>query len=270
MRYLSTLAARALDQPQPIRPRLPALFEPAAGPRVNFREVTVAKTGQQHQRKSARPQEQTAASGKSAAITPSIGSAKGVGMSELMAVRVDDGPPAIKSFSESVQTSAEQPKWVDDDATVRPKAPRPIDTANESTDGRSKISETSSSFPEAIKPTVQVAQAITIEQTNVIESAVDSSFKLETPKPKSADAEAPRAQSIVVKPEVIAGASEPIVIEPELLAPDPLPSVQITIGRVEVRAIMPPAQSTVTVARQPAMKALSLDEYLKQRNGEHR
>jgi hypothetical protein len=48
--------------------------------------------------------------------------------------------------------------------------------------------------------------------------------------------------------------------------PSPPPTVRVTIGRVEVKAIMPPAQPT---RAKPARSAptLSLEDYLKQRNG---
>jgi hypothetical protein len=49
-------------------------------------------------------------------------------------------------------------------------------------------------------------------------------------------------------------------------AQEPAPTIRITIGRVEVRAVMPaqPAPRAAAAQRQPA---LSLDEYLKQRSG---
>jgi len=46
------------------------------------------------------------------------------------------------------------------------------------------------------------------------------------------------------------------------------PSVQVTIGRVEVRAIMPP--SSAPPRRLPPRPRLSLDDYLKQRNNSAR
>lgn len=50
------------------------------------------------------------------------------------------------------------------------------------------------------------------------------------------------------------------------VAPEP-PTIQVTIGRVEIRAMASPAPSRKTSARSPAM---SLEEYLKQRNGGQR
>lgn len=45
------------------------------------------------------------------------------------------------------------------------------------------------------------------------------------------------------------------------------PTIQVTIGRVEIRAVVASASARKTPARSPAM---NLDDYLKQRNGERR
>jgi hypothetical protein len=45
------------------------------------------------------------------------------------------------------------------------------------------------------------------------------------------------------------------------------PTIQVTIGRVEIRAAVASASARKTPARSPAM---NLDDYLKQRNGERR
>jgi hypothetical protein len=52
-------------------------------------------------------------------------------------------------------------------------------------------------------------------------------------------------------------------------SPAPPPTVQVTIGRIEVRAILPPAPAPQPSAR-PATPRLSLTDYLKQHAGEQR
>jgi hypothetical protein len=53
-----------------------------------------------------------------------------------------------------------------------------------------------------------------------------------------------------------------------VLAPEPpAPTIRVAIGRIEVRAITPPARKEMPVRPGPM---LSLDDYLKQRNGGHR
>src|SRR6266571_1589555 len=285
MSYLSTLAARALDQPQPIRPRLPSLFEPIAGPRVNFREVTPNKRNKQEPRQPPRDAEQSGVSQNSKSRTSSIRPKAVFSSAEALSRQTERDRQSIKSFSESVQPSAE-PKHVDERSADRISEKRGIETANEKaadnprvaaatsssdkTADNPRVAAATSSSDGATKPNVQIAQAVTIEQTNVIEAERDARSQPETHETKSQQPDAPRAQSIVLKPDVTTDRSESVFIEPQIVAPDSPRSVKITIGRVDVRAIMPPAQSTVIVARQPAMKALSLDEYLKQRNGEQR
>ena len=50
--------------------------------------------------------------------------------------------------------------------------------------------------------------------------------------------------------------------------PPPAPTIRVTIGRVEVRAVLPPPAPARTPA--PATPKLSLDEYLRSRNGGRR
>ena len=268
MSYLSTLAARALDQPQPIRPRLPSLFEPAAGPRVNFREVTLNKRNKQAPRQPP-DAEQSNVSQNSKSRTSSIRPKAVFTSAEPLSRQAERGRQSIKSLSESVQPSAE-PKHVDERGADRISEKRGIETANEKAADNPRVAATTSSSDGATKPNVQIARAVTIEPTKVIEAERAARSQPETHETKSHQPDAPRAQSIVLKPDVTTDRSESVFIQPPLIAPDSPRSVKITIGRVDVRAIMPPAQSNITVARQPAMKALSLDEYLKQRNGEPR
>lgn len=58
--------------------------------------------------------------------------------------------------------------------------------------------------------------------------------------------------------------------EPAVAAPEPsVPDIRVSIGRIEVRAIMPPPMPP-TQRPAPAQPRLSLDDYLKQRNGGQR
>lgn len=60
--------------------------------------------------------------------------------------------------------------------------------------------------------------------------------------------------------------------EPRVAAPEPpAPTIRVAIGRIEVRAITrPPAPPTQRTAPARPGSALSLDDYLKQRNGGRR
>ena len=57
-----------------------------------------------------------------------------------------------------------------------------------------------------------------------------------------------------------------------MAAPEPpAPTIRVAIGRIEVRAIMPPpATPTRQTAPTTPRPELSLDDYLKQRNGGQR
>ena len=46
-----------------------------------------------------------------------------------------------------------------------------------------------------------------------------------------------------------------------------LPAIQITIGRIEIEAMLPPAPAAAPAVRRAAVPRLSLDEYLARRNG---
>lgn len=59
------------------------------------------------------------------------------------------------------------------------------------------------------------------------------------------------------------------ISHPAPASPAPSPTVQVTIGRIEVRAILPPAPAPQPSAR-PATPRLSLADYLKQHAGEQR
>lgn len=75
---------------------------------------------------------------------------------------------------------------------------------------------------------------------------------------RPSDVPAPMA----VKPSRVVAEASP--------AETPAPIVRVTIGRVEVRAVMPPPVAPPKAAAPPSSGAPSLDEYLKQRSGVRR
>lgn len=72
----------------------------------------------------------------------------------------------------------------------------------------------------------------------------------------------PTAESLI-KPKIIESAA------PALQRSDPPlpPIIRVTIGRVEVRAIMPSAPATQSPTQSKPALMLSLDEYLKRQSG---
>ncbi len=266
--YLTTLAARALDQPQPIRPRLPSLFEPGPSPRVNFREVSINQPSRREVNKSSRSDQSDAVSPESHHRASELRSSNEARAPKEVIEKISARSQPIKSFSQSVESSPPPAKRLDEDG-AHLLEPGPTETRAKRADEPERVEAKVWSALEPIKPTVQVAQTITIEQTNFVDRAADLSGQPQAAASSSVETQTVSPQAIVVKPEVTTNVPEPIPGEPQMLAPEPQTSVKITIGRIDVRAVMPPPPAMAAVARQPVMKPLSLDEYLQRRNGEH-
>jgi hypothetical protein len=69
---------------------------------------------------------------------------------------------------------------------------------------------------------------------------------------------------LVVQPRVERAAPAPV---PEI---QPAPTIHVTIGRIEVRATAPQAAAAAPARRASAPAVLTLDEYLRRRDGERR
>jgi hypothetical protein len=104
--------------------------------------------------------------------------------------------------------------------------------------------------------------------TLAIESSVVESLSSPGNRGQSsvrAKSEAPINQ-VVISPQARVATSTAIP-QPFDKTPSRAPAVQVTIGRVEVRAIMPPSTSAQRPLEQKAAPNMSLEEYLKTRNG---
>jgi hypothetical protein len=85
-------------------------------------------------------------------------------------------------------------------------------------------------------------------------------------------AEAPTAQAadpVAALPSLRAASASPIAPQfpAAALQPPAPPTIRVTIGRIEVRAITPPARPAPRATSERRGPALSLDGYLKRRNG---
>lgn len=78
-------------------------------------------------------------------------------------------------------------------------------------------------------------------------------------------APAPGARRIVVEPPTVLHRPRRQSLRAEMATPGPEPVVNVTIGRIEVRAVLAPPGSARQRPQKP--KPMSLDEYLKQRGG---
>lgn len=120
--------------------------------------------------------------------------------------------------------------------------------------------------PEAIdRPSSRIAtpgasvHPETLEQSDPAPSSQES---IRSIRP-TATASQPKSQTIV-QPE-IKQATAPSVPARQALSKEP-PAIHVTIGRIEVRAVHPPPEP-VRRRPAPASAKISLEEYLKQRNG---
>ena len=127
-------------------------------------------------------------------------------------------------------------------------------------------------------PTAKQESLSTLEQ--IISRAVDERAVLfDVPQsknithPESVSDHAIRSSTPampVVQPHVTLSREPPVSIPSEGTAmPEPAPTIKITIGRVDVRAIMPAAPAPRPAPTRPS-PALSLEDYLKQREGGRR
>lgn len=272
--YLSKLAARALEQPQPIRPRLASLFEPVDGTHVRGFETANTRRGrspgnvtQSHDEEGAR------SSDNSSQITsPSIGPGTEVSgaVREASKKQIDDRPP-IKWVSEPIIQPLAQSRALDAEGiTERSIAEHSVAIESSIQTGKQPHETGANDEHRFIRdkpqPQIQIAPSIVLAETKGIETRSASSIE-GTLKPDSGRvfSEAPRGRSMTIKPNVTTGHAQSLNIEaPAQEAPS---SIRITIGRVDVRAIMPQPQPAAPARQSTASRSLSLDEYLKKRNG---
>lgn len=101
--------------------------------------------------------------------------------------------------------------------------------------------------------------------THLVAPNIPSS--VETPEtPTQSQALRPPTPGVIVQPQVTSSIHPVAIGSAEPVEPSrPAPTIQVTIGRIEVRATPPPA-STQPKPR-PASPVMSLDEYLRQRGG---
>jgi hypothetical protein len=76
----------------------------------------------------------------------------------------------------------------------------------------------------------------------------------------------PTSRTSTERPDVVAIKPTPHIIREPVAATEPAPTINVTIGRVDVRAIISSPAETPRVGRAPRATATSLDEYLKQRS----
>ena len=276
--YLRTLAARAVDQPQPIRPRLASLFEPPPGPAVRPLEVSRRKWAP---RRNILPAEQRAATvvQKIDPPQPSFTQPAPPPSSAAPGREHDLKPQTnyasasrstrLSSLDQDMVHVARPPQTqsrVDTATVVKSSKVEPVPALEPPTHFSSEVREPARTIPVTNQTEFRKRDTSAFEQTTLSESNYEPTpeFRDDAPS-KPAEMEPTRLPSLAVKPAttIVPTSAEKA---PTVLDTAP-PSIRITIGRVDVRAIMPAAQTRIVTPSQPATKALSLAEYLQQRNG---
>lgn len=275
--YLRILAARALDQPQPIRPRLPALFESPSGPTVlpvetARRRVPDSQKNNRSEvldvpaRREADPPTISLRGRLSDAIRLSPSRTRQISEDRNQRQEIETNLP--REHANPVVGSAAPAKPVERDVISGESArPGPI-TLESPNQIAEPIRPADQSSPSENGREIRRAEITEIQNTLMIESNNEPVL----PPARASDLERPRAeplreQPVVVKPDISPGNTHSLRLKPESSIEERPSSIRITIGRVDVRAILPAAQTSTLGAPKPAIKAMSLDEYLKTRNG---
>lgn len=265
--YLSIIAARAVHQPQSIRPQVGSLFE-SPGSRMRILEPIAKKQVVQPQRASESGNEQS----KAASLIENIAGRETGPQSSYTEIR-----PAAFEMIRRVANLQPKIKPISEQTTPRPVrvASRQEETNRKRTEDERKVEtldqKEDRSHPAAIRselardepPVMEI-----IEETNVIESAPEPAV----PGPMTATSklhrEPPFHAGVIVRSELAASEGKTPTFEVPLPSQEAPQSIRITIGRVDVRAIMPQTPTATNQVRKAATtEPMSLEEYLNKRNG---
>ncbi len=290
MSYLNTLVLRSVEQPQPIRPRLASLFEPVAGARGPSIKTTSTRIpsrisrslGDSSHSRAMKPQTRIMESAEDRPATGVVMKSAAGGEIETEPVMPkDQQPDRVANKSLPKQLPAQAPDLT---GKAHRKATRrnPIagaetikiaDVTPQLVPTRQDLRVNEQDLPvneqdwtagDRTRPEILVTET---RETKLIEKLIqaESESKL---RPEIGSAKpGPQGASLMVKPQVAADRRPVPSITPD--TPESSSSIRITIGRVEVRAIMPEAPSAPPESSQArAYRPLALDQYLKKRNGE--
>ena len=271
--YLNNIIARTVEQPPSIRPRLASIFEPTIGPAILV-AADPLRTNQNVQRRSvSQRHDDHGAPTRPAALdvqpSPIHRSSEADAKRREQAPVRGDEPTIARPPKPRVDSSSLVPHQTVGSWTVssrieplrEPADPVPFSQVNETERERVQTSAEGNARREEILSPVASAPVTVIDRV-VVETPVQSQPEvLIREVERSVRRDSPRAPAAIVRPEVN------LSIEPPPLARETPSSVRITIGRIDVRAVMPHPQPAAPARETKRSAALSLDEYLKQRNG---
>jgi hypothetical protein len=256
--YLSRITERASSAPTTVRPALPSLFEPVktagALAAVSTAPGTEPMLGTEHDLQPA-----SEAGEKSRSIHDCVASLQSIWTAPVISAT----PP--KSEAATKQTSADLVRMPVVERATRvfaAESPAAVEPSGESPHQQPVV------WPRTANPREST------QRQPIVEDAKPPSRPLVSAKPTPATGRIAQGLATAAPLLISAVARTPIASRERAPAEtafvtdadsSPALTIHVTIGRVEVRAIMPPAQVTQPPAR-PAPK-MSLDDYLRSRNG---
>jgi hypothetical protein len=294
--FLSQLAERALAVPPIVRPRLQSIYEPPAA-------SVLQNPLEEHIEVSARPPRVIASAheqmlqspDEQAGAKPASEATNGKQRSETVDQkpvneRIDRKSAASQKREGRPQPPSEQPVFTKRDAPRPAPLPDEIESAGEieTTESKTPLHRIGRKEDRQLErvPTAAAKQPITPRE-DAKARPVESDLEIRTP-PTQKESIQPQTFSHESKPRVEKQTVQPVVVtvrsarrsRQEQVAPKlpltPVPceertrtstsTVHVTIGRVEIRAVTP--RKVTPKIESPASPKISLEEYLKQRNGD--
>ncbi|MCL4266854.1 MAG: hypothetical protein KJ069_26980 [Anaerolineae bacterium] len=275
--YLDNLVARSLPETAVIQPRPVSLFEPWPGtipfstPAMTEDQTAVA---QSEPHPLPRPQAQPfspAPYPAETAVPPSAAPATAVPPAPVKSATL----PAPASQPTATHRAGQHhlPKVAPSDASqpTLPVQPANIPVIRPSSSAPITPRPAPPDHPTEPRPAREVHTTVTIrEQTTKLTPVPETAAKTkpmlaEVVREQPIQPAPPTAIPVQTKPFTPAS-NRPTNHQPVVTKPaEPTPTVQITIGRIEVRATPPPPAKAEK--KQPSAPMMSLDDYLRQRNG---
>lgn len=261
--YLNNMVARALNSASLIQPRLPSLFEPPSLAAEWLPSALPPKTETADDESSTRGTSFDA----SPRTQPSVRKFPG-----------DTSPPPLMPTPDSWRRQPErsdagpaaerplEPQQAEHGATI-PLPPQTVGRRHAATSptGGETVPQSSPETPVSI-PSIAALKARMVLPKGGGERGGEPAESTSTPATQSAAparVAAPPPEKILIKPATRA-VNEPMIVQEQP------PKIRITIGRVEVRAIMPPQSPSSSPRPVRPQARLSLDDYLKQREESQR
>jgi hypothetical protein len=262
--YLGHLAARTLNRAQVIQPRLPGLFEPlSVKSAVGLRPGPLNESSAFQELESERiVLPNLLARSPHELQVPKAALSQSVQLPHKSTAPVEPQPSRIKDESPNqfrLDPSSERPATLPQPSPFRPARTSFQKPGRAALDPDSRPT-TRDELSDSIRPSILSGRATSSDKPGELTRARSE------PRPTQ-PAGRPASASIVVQPRVTAAQATELAtqVASEPIPPAAPPTIRVTIGRVEVRAMLPPTPPARQTSR--TAPSLSLDEYLRARRG---